>query len=40
MVPPTLPRQLIESKRRLLAVPEQRTAYADLFEAYCREVID
>ena len=32
--------ELIESKRRMLAVPERRSVYADLFETYCREVID
>ena len=32
--------ELIESKQRLLAVPERRAAYADIFEAYCRDVID
>lgn len=32
--------ELVENRRRLLAVPEQRAHYAALFEAYCREVID
>lgn len=32
--------ELVESKRRMLAVPERRSAYAELFETYCREIID
>ena len=32
--------ELLETRRRLLAVPEKRAPYAALFEAYCREVID
>ena len=32
--------ELIDSRRRLLAVPETRPAFAELFETYCREVVD
>jgi hypothetical protein len=31
---------LVDARRRLLAVPEKRSDYAAMFEAYCREVID
>ena len=32
--------RLIEATKRLMVVPESHSTYADLFESYCRSVVD